>query len=130
VRGSVYSILKREPNSLSWKQKMSLCLDVAKGMQFLVSCLLNSISSVLYANYTYVKHSLKPARIHRDLKPQNLLVTANWRVKIADFGTARLLSSSGNSDLMSSNILEYVYVIIAISLKCREELTMVAVERR
>jgi len=38
-RGSLFSILKQDPNSFTWKQKVSLCLDVAKGMQFLVRIL-------------------------------------------------------------------------------------------
>jgi len=48
-------------------------LDTANGMLFL--------------------HSGTPPKIHRDLKPQNLLVTNNWRIKIADFGTIKLVST-------------------------------------
>eukprot|EP01102_Stenamoeba_stenopodia_P004234 TRINITY_DN1451_c0_g2_i2.p1 TRINITY_DN1451_c0_g2~~TRINITY_DN1451_c0_g2_i2.p1 ORF type:complete len:135 (+),score=27.04 TRINITY_DN1451_c0_g2_i2:193-597(+) len=44
-------------------------------------------------------HSTTPPRIHRDIKPENMLVTETWRVKIADFGTAKLLGSiQGNAN--------------------------------
>jgi len=41
-------------------------------------------------------HSLVPPHIHRDLKPQNLLVTSNWRIKIADYGVAKLIDTGNN----------------------------------
>jgi serine/threonine protein kinase len=37
--------------------------------------------------------------IHRDLKPGNLLVSPRWVVKIADFGTSRLLDLSSRTRL-------------------------------
>jgi len=70
---SVFKSLK-PGTDLEMSQKLSFCIDAAAGMKYL--------------------HSLEPPHIHRDLKPQNLLVTSNWRVKIADFGTAKLLGTT------------------------------------
>ncbi len=40
--------------------------------------------------------------IHRDLKPNNILINENWNLVLADFGTARLISSR-SSDISSSS---------------------------
>ncbi len=42
-----------------------------------------------------VGHAHKAGLIHCDIKPQNVLVTGDGRVKVADFGIARALSESG-----------------------------------
>jgi len=42
-----------------------------------------------------VGHAHKADVIHRDIKPQNVLVTHAGRAKVADFGIARALSESG-----------------------------------
>jgi len=65
-----------------WKQKIEFCQDAAKGLEFL--------------------HSLTPTRIHRDIKPQNLLVTKNLRIQIADFGTSKLSQTSKNEEKQPS----------------------------
>ena len=39
-------------------------------------------------------HSRSPSVVHHDLKPANLLVDANWTVKVCDFGMSRLKHSS------------------------------------
>lgn len=71
-RGSVYDLIHRQKTEIGFARRMRMLLDVIKGMQYLESM----------------------AVVHRDLKSQNLLVDRAWRVKIADFGLARLLQSS------------------------------------
>jgi hypothetical protein len=75
--GALTGILRNTDVHLSRKQQLSFCLDAAKGMEFL--------------------HSQQPPRIHRDLKSTNLLVSAGWVVKVADFGCARLVKRQGET---------------------------------
>jgi serine/threonine-protein kinase len=45
-----------------------------------------------------VGHAHKATVIHRDIKPQNVLVTPDGLAKVVDFGIARALSESGLTD--------------------------------
>jgi len=66
------SYIQKQSAPMPLRQKLSFCVDAANGMRYL--------------------HSSSPPHIHRDLKPQNMLVTSHQSIKITDFGTARLLS--------------------------------------
>jgi serine/threonine protein kinase/ABC-type branched-subunit amino acid transport system substrate-binding protein len=67
-RGSLSHILYNHDNHLNWEHKKSIAQDIATGLAYLH------------------KHSI----IHRDVKSSNMLVAADWKVKIADFGFSRV----------------------------------------
>ena len=75
--GSVFDYVhKRDSNGrrrqLSWPLAWRIALDAARGMAYL--------------------HSFDPPILHRDLKSQNLLLTAKYRTKLCDFGLSRVKS--------------------------------------
>jgi len=85
-KGSLYRILHNKaiyPDSmLNWNLKTKIAIDIAKGMNYL--------------------HGCKPIIIHRDLKSHNLLVDENFKVKVADFGLAKLLNSHESQTEMTA----------------------------
>eukprot|EP00045_Choanoeca_perplexa_P018303 m.286233 g.286233 ORF g.286233 m.286233 type:complete len:1184 (+) comp17778_c0_seq16:3812-7363(+) len=70
-RGSVRGLLDKDWESLL-AHRHDIALDAARGMRFL--------------------HSQTPARVHRDFKTANLLVTERWVTKVADLATLRMLN--------------------------------------
>jgi serine/threonine protein kinase len=76
ARGDLFTLLAdraRVPDaSFGWGRRLGLALDGARGLAFL--------------------HAQDV--IHRDLKSLNLLLTADWRLKISDFGLSRFKAAS------------------------------------
>ncbi|XP_021619087.1 probable receptor-like protein kinase At1g11050 isoform X2 [Manihot esculenta] len=64
---------------LTWPQRKSVILDVAKGL-------------------AYLHYGVKPAIYHRDIKATNILLDADMRARVADFGLAKQ-SREGQSHL-------------------------------
>jgi GAF domain-containing protein len=71
-RGSLADLLLDPKIKMDFKLKLKCCLESAKGMHYL--------------------HTSNPVILHRDLKSDNLLVDANWVIKVGDFGLTRFMS--------------------------------------
>lgn len=64
---------------LTWPQRKSIIMDVVKGL-------------------AYLHYGVKPAIFHRDVKATNILLDADMRARVADFGLAKQ-SRDGESHL-------------------------------
>lgn len=69
-RGSLWSVLRNSRRSLTLDMRTRFLYDTVKGM-------------------SYLHHFERPI-LHRDLKSPNLLVDANYTIKLSDFGLARV----------------------------------------
>eukprot|EP00471_Norrisiella_sphaerica_P001172 CAMPEP_0184483642 /NCGR_PEP_ID=MMETSP0113_2-20130426/5323_1 /TAXON_ID=91329 /ORGANISM="Norrisiella sphaerica, Strain BC52" /LENGTH=363 /DNA_ID=CAMNT_0026864189 /DNA_START=122 /DNA_END=1213 /DNA_ORIENTATION=+ len=56
---------------------------------------LSAAASVLTQTLNGIKYMHSKMVVHRDIKPDNLLVTEDWQVKIADFGVSKQLEKKG-----------------------------------
>mmetsp|Transcript_13421 Transcript_13421/g.26753 ORF Transcript_13421/g.26753 Transcript_13421/m.26753 type:complete len:588 (+) Transcript_13421:217-1980(+) len=78
TKGSLFKILhsnnEKERVNLTLGQKLKMACDVAVGMHYL--------------------HTSSPPIIHGDLKSPNLLLDANYTVKVCDFGLSRIKTAT------------------------------------
>ena len=86
LQGSDLSKVLAERRPLSWDQKLSMMEQVCEGL-----------------DYAHARHL-----IHRDIKPANLFLESSGRVKILDFGMARIESSVLTRAGMAVGTLTYM----------------------
>lgn len=80
--GSLQSLLfnaTSDSSVLDWSKRFSILLDVAQALAFL-------------------HFECDPPVIHGDLKPSNVLLTADFRAKLSDFGLSRLKDENNATD--------------------------------
>ncbi|ETW06164.1 TKL protein kinase [Aphanomyces invadans] len=85
-KGSVHGVIHSEELKIDWTLLLRMLLDSARGMNFL--------------------HCSTPPLIHRDLKSINLLIDADWRCKVSDFGLSKLKAL--RNDAVAENKRLYV----------------------
>lgn len=81
VNGSLRTVLSDSKQSITWPQRLQFALDAARGMAHI--------------------HSLN--KMHRDLKSGNLLVSTNFEVKVADFGTSTILGTRATTEQLEAS---------------------------
>lgn len=74
-KGSVYTVIHSDEFKIDWSLLLRMMVDASRGMHFL--------------------HSSNPPILHRDLKSVNLLIDADWRCKVSDFGLSKLKAFRG-----------------------------------
>jgi serine/threonine protein kinase len=78
ARGSLQNVLDNEPHMVSLRRKLLMARHIASGM----------------------RHIHQHGMIHRDIRPDNILVTDDYTAKIGDMGIARVLAPTGQHTLL------------------------------
>eukprot|EP00037_Helgoeca_nana_P029999 m.366293 g.366293 ORF g.366293 m.366293 type:complete len:997 (-) comp28093_c0_seq7:285-3275(-) len=71
MQGSVKTLIRNSTTTLSWPDRLTFLCDIARGMKYL--------------------HD--QGTVHRDLKADNCFYDESLRVKVADFGTGRIMAN-------------------------------------
>ena len=90
--GSLFGLLHEKRMFLDWDSRYKIMLGAAHGLE-------------------YLHHDCIPPIVHRDVKANNILVGPQFEAFLADFGLAKLVSSSECSG--ASNIVAGSYGYIA-----------------
>lgn len=72
VQGKTLKELIKEDGKMHWKKAVEIAYQIAQG----------------------IEHAHKNHIIHRDIKPHNIIVTDDMKIKVTDFGIAKAVTSS------------------------------------
>ncbi|PNY10010.1 receptor-like protein kinase [Trifolium pratense] len=104
--GSLYDVLheKKPAPSLEWNVRYRIAVGIAHGL-------------------AYLHYDCDPPIVHRDIKPNNILLDSDMDPHIADFGIAKLLdqSSTSNSSLSVLGTIGYIAPENAYTTRSRRE---------
>jgi tRNA A-37 threonylcarbamoyl transferase component Bud32 len=79
-RGSLHATLENEElaKELNWQRRVAIARDVAQAMY-------------------YLHHECNPPIIHRDITSSNILIDANFKACVSDFGIARIIKPDSSN---------------------------------
>ncbi|WOL04272.1 hypothetical protein Cni_G12993 [Canna indica] len=104
-RGSLASALgddARAAGELSWERRVRAIRDVADAL-------------------SYMHHDCNPCMVHRDVSSKNVLLDAEFKACVSDFGTAKLMSFDSTNWSTLAGTFGYVAPELAYTLKVTEK---------
>ncbi|XP_052211476.1 MDIS1-interacting receptor like kinase 1 [Diospyros lotus] len=87
---------------VDWVSRYNIAVGVAQGL-------------------AYLHHDCRPPVIHRDVKSNNILLTANLEARIADFGLARMMLNKNETVSMVAGSYGYIAPEYGYTLKVDEK---------
>lgn len=88
LEGQTLRQMLTERGPLEWSEAVSITVQVAQAL--------------------LAAHGQKPPIVHRDLKPENIMVLSGGKVKVMDFGIAKVLEVMNKTTTQSVGTLQYM----------------------
>ncbi|EFJ13001.1 hypothetical protein SELMODRAFT_27739, partial [Selaginella moellendorffii] len=82
----IHSHDPKKQQALRWKIRSQIAMDIARGLD-------------------YLHGGCKDQVLHLDIKPQNILLDADFGAKICDFGLARLVERSDHEKIFVNTVM-------------------------